>query len=279
MVTSFNGSRLHYFKKGDGPIPILLFHGFGQTHQVYAAVAEALSTTCTCYTFDLYFHGESTWGHGEQPLEKAVWKKVMEQFLAENNIDRFALLGFSLGAKFALATLECFPDKASSVFLVAPDGIKTSFWYSLATYPLLLRKYFRSIVTHPKRFFFLARLFRGAGLISKGLYRFATHQMSTETERRRVYYSWIVFRHLAFDLKVLGDLVNRFHIPLAVFTGRYDKVIRTENMKRLKQYAQHTELHILSGGHNGLLSDDALIRTVQTCLNRLVTDPQNDNRG
>jgi pimeloyl-ACP methyl ester carboxylesterase len=258
---------------------MLLFHGFGQTHQVYDRIAESLSDTCTCYIFDLYFHGESAWDNGEQPLEKAMWKKVVERFLAENSIDRFALLGFSLGAKFALATLECFPDKTSNVFLVAPDGIKTSFWYSLATYPLLLRKYFKSIITHPKRFFFLAGLFRAMGLISKGLHRFATHQMNTEADRRRVYNSWIVFRHLAFEMKDMGSIISRFQIPLTIFTGRFDKVIQSGSMKKLTRYAGDARLHILPCGHNGLLSDEMLLQTVRTLLIQSSRDDRNRTQG
>jgi len=48
----------------------------------------------------------------------------MMRFLGKEKIELFAVVGFSLGGKFALATLEAFTDKVTKVVLLAPDGIK-----------------------------------------------------------------------------------------------------------------------------------------------------------
>jgi hypothetical protein len=90
-------------------------------------------------------------------------------------------------------------------------------------------------------------------LADRGLIRFADYQMNTETKRKRVYYSWVVFRHLTFDLKKIAKLINENNIQLTMIVGKYDKVIRPENMHRLLKHVRHYKLEVLESGHTGLI--------------------------
>jgi len=254
MITTHNSSSLFYFKSGNGKKVLLLFHGFGQDHTVFVPLMDSLKDAYTCYAFDLYFHGASRWPHGEQPLEKQVWKETLNTFLNENQIDRFAVLGFSLGGKFALASVEMFSERIDELFLVAADGVKTSFWYRLATYPFLARKLFKSMILHSNRFFSIGSFFHSIGLLENGVLRFAESQMNTEEKRSRVYYSWVVFRHLDFSMKVLAEVINRFKIGTTLLVGKYDKVIPPQNMNHLITRLQHGKLEVAEVGHNQLLS-------------------------
>lgn len=257
-----DSSILHYVKAGTGDKKMLVFHGFGQDNKVFSSLIAELSEQYTLFVFDLFFHGKSKWSHGEKPLEKDQWKKMINLFLNENEIERFSLAGFSLGGKFVLATLETFADKVEKIVLIAPDGIKTSFWYSLATYPGMLRKFFRTMIFHPERFFTMATLANKLKLADKGLIRFAEHQMSTEEKRKRVYYSWIVFRHLTFSMQTIAEKINTHHIPLLMIIGKYDKVITGKNMNRLLVRIKNFQMEVLETGHNGLIRESIkLIRT------------------
>lgn len=253
MLLRYKNSSLHYVCVGSGTKTLLIFHGFGQDHKVFESLSDSLSGTYTTYLFDLYFHGDSEWGYGESPLEKDHWKATVEQFLSENNVKQFCIAGFSLGGKFALATLEAFPSQTQEVFLLAPDGIKTSFWYSLATYPVIFRSMFKSMIRHHNRFMAIIRVLNFLGIMDKGLLRFAQHQMNTEQKRRRVYYSWVVYRRLVFDLSYIAKLINANKIPLTIITGKYDKVIRSENMSGLLNLLNEPRAVIMDTGHNGLI--------------------------
>ncbi len=252
-IHRYKESSLHYEIIGTGSNILLLFHGFGQDHHVFRSFSETLSDTYTMYFFDLYFHGESKWGYGEEPLEKNFWKDCMNTFLNDQAIDVFSMAGFSLGGKFVLATLEAFPEKTKSVFLLAPDGIKTSFWYSLATYPLLFRRIFKSMIHHHTRFIAIARMLNALGLMDKGLIRFATRQMDSEEKRSRVYCSWVVFRRLQFNINHIAHLINDHSIHLTLITGKYDKVIKPENMKRLIKTLNNYQMKVVETGHNRLI--------------------------
>jgi pimeloyl-ACP methyl ester carboxylesterase len=224
--------------------PVLLFHGYGQDASVFKDFPG--------YSFDLFFHGKSVWHKGEEPLEKAEWKEMISEFLDNNHIKTFRVLGFSMGAKFALATLEAFPDRVTEIILLAPDGIKTSFWYSLATYPVALRRFFKGMISNHSRFFRIATIAKKLGLIDKGVLRFVETQMDSEEKRKRVYYSWVVFRHLKFDLDAIAGLIDKNKIKLRLFVGRHDKIITATNMHAFISKVPGAEFEVLDAGHNNL---------------------------
>lgn len=249
----FRESCLHYTRTGTGSRVMLTFHGFGQTQEHFQPLARQLAGQFTIYSFDLFYHGKSTWRHRGQSLSKTYWKELMQQFLAQEDIRTFALAGFSMGGKFALATLESFADRITDLLLIAPDGIKTNFWYSLATYPSWTRKVFRSVVIHPRRFQQWASWMRQLRLVDKGIVRFAQSQMNTREKRHRVYYSWMVFKEFTFDMRHIAGLINTHRIPVRMFLGRYDKIITARNMQRLLKHIPQHQLVILEEGHNRLI--------------------------
>ena len=255
---NFKNSTLHYTTLGNGPQNLLMFHGFGQDNNSYHALSNVLSSQYTAYIFDLYFHGESRWGYGEAPLEKTHWKETLEGFMQKTGVQNFSLAGFSLGGKFALATLEAFPEKTKGIILLAPDGIKTSFWYSLATYPLFFRKIFKSMVYHPNRFQTVVRVLHMWGVMDKGLLKFAEFQMNSEEKRQRVYLSWVVFRRLGVDLKKVAALINQYRIPLTIIVGQYDKVIQPKNMEPLLKLVDHYTFETPEVGHTGLVAESGV---------------------
>ncbi len=205
------------------------------------------------YSFDLFFHGESSWGDNEMPMEKGFWKKLLNQFLIENSITRFSVLGFSMGGKFALASVELFSERIEEIFLLAPDGIKTSFWYSLATYPHVFRKLFKSMIGHHQRFTAVAKMALRLRLIDKGVLRFVELQMNTQEKRKRVYYSWVVFRHLQFDLDEIANTLNSHRVPLTLIIGKYDKIITSKNMELFVKKLHTVRFEVIEAGHNDLI--------------------------
>lgn len=249
----YRRNQLHYVKAGNGKEPLLVFHGFGQDHTLYVPLLKSLSPKYTLYIIDLFFHGKSQWNEGEHPLEKSTWNSILEVLLHEQKISSFSILAYSLGGKFALATIEGSPRLVKNVFLLAPDGIKTSFWYSMATYPKIFRQFFKSMILQHNRFLWIANRLNQSNLVDKGLIRFADYQMNSPEKRERVYYSWVVFRHLVFDLKKIGRLFNENNIRLTMIVGKYDKVIPPGNMKGLLKHVKNYRYEIVESGHTGLI--------------------------
>jgi pimeloyl-ACP methyl ester carboxylesterase len=250
---SYQQASLSYHRLGNGEQTLLVFHGFGQNKSYFRHLSAALSTQYTIYAFDLFYHGQSVWPLKDTPLTKTFWAEWMSVFLAQEQISRFSLLGFSMGGKFVLATLEAFPERVSKLILIAPDGIKTSFWYRLATYPGWTRSYFRKLVTSPDAFSKLVNICYKLRIVDKGIIRFAASQMDTLEKRRRVYNTWMLCRKLSFNMSQIASLINTHHIPVYMFLGTYDRIITKNNMQRLLKRLQTYKLVMLKTGHNRLV--------------------------
>ena len=250
-LIEYKASKLFYYKYGVGQKAILLFHGYGQDHTAFESWIDLLKNDFTIYAFDLFLHGQSTWA--ERALEKEDWKNVITLFLQKEKINEFELAGFSMGGKFAFATLEAFPERTKRMLLVAPDGVKVNFWYRLATYPVAMRALFESFISKPDFFFSIAKFLQSVGIIDKYLLRFVMFQMDTEEKRKRVYSTWIYFRHLKFEMGSIANILIDKHIPLKIIVGKYDKVIPVKDMHILLKQVPHGQLQILETGHNQLI--------------------------
>jgi pimeloyl-ACP methyl ester carboxylesterase len=251
----YHNSTLHYDVLGSGSEPLLLFHGFGQDRAVFNTISTPLFDVYTIYVFDLFFHGQSTWADGEQPLEKSAWKQIMASFIENEQLTRFSMAGFSMGARFALATFESFPEKTHRLFLIAPDGIRMNAWYTLLTYPVLMRKFFKSMILNHDRFVKTLQLMSQMRLVKPAQAKFAVHQMSSEPRRRRVYYSWVVFRLLKFDLQELAALINSHETPVIFIVGKYDHVISVESLNGFLRRLKNYKLKTVDSGHLALMGE------------------------
>lgn len=252
-------SKLHYRTIGHGPQVMLAFHGYGQSSAYYQPMEKALGADYTIYAFDLFFHGRSQLHKHNMPLTKEFLKAFIDHFLEKLEVERFSLMGFSMGGKFALTLVELMPQRIQELFLIAPDGIKTSFWYNIATYPGWLQQLFKRTVLRPEPFFKMLQVLNKYNLVHKSLLRFAHYQMDSTSKRLRVYRSWIGFRDLNFDIRKIVALLNRCKVPVTMFLGEYDEIISPRRVAVFVDALDQGELVLLKTGHSNLLQDVATL--------------------
>lgn len=254
---NYKDASLHYAVYPGGPEVLLAFHGFGQSYSYFAPLAHVLAPEYTMYSIDLFYHGKSIWLDSNKPISKDFWKELMTAFLQDHQIESYSLAGFSLGGKFVLATFEAFPEKTKSILFIAPDGIKTSFWYSLATYPGWARKYFKQLVDKPESFFKLINVLRKLQVVDEGILRFAHYQMSSRHQREKIYNTWVMSRQLKFDMVKIAKLINKHNVNVRMFLGRNDKLMTQQGMQRLLKHLHKYDLEILETGHYMLIDSVA----------------------
>ncbi len=250
-------TKLHYRVIGDGSKVMLAFHGYGQSSGYYYPMEKALGQDYTIYAFDLFFHGGSRLHKDDMPLTKTFLKGMIEQLLEKYKIEKFTVMGFSMGGKFALTLIEQMPERVEELYLIAPDGIKTSFWYNIATYPGWMQQIFKRTVIKPKPFFKFLKVLNKYNLAHKSLIRFAHYQMDSTAKRLRVYRSWIGFRDLNFDIRQIVQLLNKYKIPVTMYLGEYDEIISLKRVRVFVDALDNGELVILKTGHSNLLQDVA----------------------
>src|SRR5919202_4018235 len=114
-----DGRMLGYAEQGDPDgAPVLVFHGLpGSRFSRHpdGRIAERLRVRL--FTFDRPGIGLSS----PQPRRRILdWPRDVAEFADARGLDRFAVVGWSGGAPYALATAHELPERVTRVGLVAP---------------------------------------------------------------------------------------------------------------------------------------------------------------
>lgn len=245
--------NLHYQKLGRGPKTLLAFHGIGQDGAGCFQPFEAyLGDIYTIYAFDLFFHGKSSSSPTEL-VTKEIWQNLIQDFLTQNHIDRFDIAGFSMGGRFALATLEFFPNQIENVFLIAPDGISEHPLYGFATRFWPVRRIFQWSMRKPLMFFNIANALKKSGLLNSSLHRFVQQVLNTPEKRQTIYNSWVNFRNLRFDIPATHRLALASDIKIYLFIGEFDTLLKPASVRKLAALLPAHQYITLKSGHTKLV--------------------------
>lgn len=228
IVTEYKGYRLFAETFGHGPEPLITFHGFGQHAGIWRVFEEVLSEKYTVYAFEHFHHGRSFYPPNKRksaPFSPDTWRGLMNNFLTQQGIENFALMGYSLGGKTALQTLELFPERVNSLVLLAPDGVIESGWYRFVSRNPAGEFLYKSVINKPDVLFSLMKGMTKLGVVSEKEYKFATGQLDSEEKRKLVYYTWRSYALLRPHLAHIKQTINRRGIPAHIITGKYDTVL------------------------------------------------------
>lgn len=117
-LAEVGGVRLHYLEWQGGAPPVLCLHGITANAHAFAGLAEALSPRHRVIAMDLRGRGESDkpgWGYdvGTHVADALGLLDVL-------HVDRASVVGWSLGAKIALALAAMAPERVERAVLVDP---------------------------------------------------------------------------------------------------------------------------------------------------------------
>jgi len=246
---TIKNSSIHFIRFGSGERLLLCFHGFGEEAAKFKVLEPSLGKRYTIIAIDLPFHGETVWHQGDFFLKEDL-KELIKEILKKGNKERFSLIGYSLGGKIALATVEFFASQIDEVILLAPDGVKINAWYNVAVYPEWGRKLFYRFVKKPAFVFTTARLLKFAGLVSTRFHKFLHLQTDSEEKRQKVYNVWLTIKDLEVELPHVKSLLNKYDIKSYIFIGKYDRVITIKIGTRFARGLKHCKFLKLDKGHN-----------------------------
>lgn len=255
--------NLHYQKIGNGQKILLSFHGMGQDFLCFQNFAQSFQNQYTAYLFDLPYHGKSGGINDNNYVEnevitKEIWKKYLEGFLQENQIHNFSIIAFSMGGRFALATVEAFAERVEELILLAPDGITQDPKYVFATRYGFTRKIFKSVIQNNKRFHAVANALAYSGIVHKKVVKFAKMMVDTPQKQVQLYQAWIGFHQLSFNIKKIAELINNQEINVKIFMGKYDKLLPFHRILPLSKKLKNVEIIELEATH-GRLIEKAII--------------------
>ncbi len=110
------GTRLHYEERGQGE-PVVLVHGFPFDHTIWQQQIEDLSRVARVLAVDLPGFGQSEPLGDTQPTMED-YANTLVLWAGQVGLDRFVLVGHSMGGYIALAMMRHFPEMISGLGLV-----------------------------------------------------------------------------------------------------------------------------------------------------------------
>jgi haloacetate dehalogenase len=144
-----NGVEIFARISGKGP-PLLLIHGFPQTHSMWHPLAPALTQRFTCIMPDLRGYGFSACPAND-PANRAYSKRIMAldlvSLMGQIGHRRFAIVGHDRGARVAYRMALDYPDKISCAAVL--DIVPTyEMWHNF-TMTLAMKTYHWLFLAQP----------------------------------------------------------------------------------------------------------------------------------
>tara|TARA_R110002050_G_scaffold109799_1_gene221291 strand:- start:2182 stop:3006 length:825 start_codon:yes stop_codon:yes gene_type:complete len=250
--------KCEYLTFGTGKIPLLAFHGFGRHASDFKVFEELFGHKYTIYAINLFHHGNSQYPANrieQNTFTKHEFQEMFRVFFESKNIEKAAIMGYSLGGKIALMFTEIFPEKVESLWLFAPDGIKKNFWYFVASNTFIGRNVYKYFLENPNLFFSMVNGMHKTKLINDKIKKFAMNNMDEKEKRELVYKVWLTFKDTNPNMRIAIQNINKFNIPVYQFFGKNDKVIKPKLGDWLSsKINQKQNFHVLEAGHAILTS-------------------------
>lgn len=245
--------KLQFIEFGEGNLPLLAFHGFGQNPYEMKALEGTIGKHYRIYSFSLFFHGKSefpTKKLGTDFPQKRHIKKLFEEFLDKNGIERFNLAGYSIGGKLSLTLFELFHERIDSVYLFAPDGLITNPWVKFVTKNTIGKRLYKWYIDNPGIISTLISLSSKLRITDQKQVDFVKLNTSSREQRLQVFKVWQAFMHLDPDIKLISTLLKEKRYNFHLFFGKYDKIIKTETGRKfINSINKRARLHIIFTGH------------------------------
>lgn len=252
----YNSSQLHFLKAGTGSTVILCFHGYGETADYFAFLAELLPPEqYTIIAVDLPFHGKTVWKDG-LTFSPDDLKEITQLILERSSVtpdQKIILLGFSLGGRVALQLYQSIPALVHKLVLMAPDGLKVNSWYWLATQTKAGNNFFAFTMKKPGWFFGLLKLMNKLKLVNSSIFKFVNYYIGDPEVRLLLYSRWTSLRKIKPSLPVIKHNIRENKTAVRLVYGKHDRIILSSVGEKFKiGIEEHCTLTVISSGHQVL---------------------------
>jgi len=217
-----SGQELAYIETSEEGEPLLFLHGMGSNKKAWAKNIHELKNTQRCIALDLPGYGASAGLKEEYTISTAA-RKILE-FIELKNIQKFTLIGHSMGGHLSMELARLRPDRVKQMILVAPAGLEL---YRPDEIELIARfftgelieGYSKNMITKNFELNFFSMPEDARFMISDRL------ELVKDTRRYRQFCDTVAASTLAIISYNMMSYLPEFTMPVLVFFGTDDKLI------------------------------------------------------
>lgn len=243
---------LHYRKIGDGPKSVIAFHGFTRDSEDYEQFGSFSSKEYTIYAIDLFYHGKTKFASKKwKSFSKGQLKEILSGLLNHLKLDRFQVMGYSMGGRVALFMIEQFAERIDHLYLLAPDGLKTNFWNWLVTNTRTGKGIYGIAISNPGIVYSISNTGQKLNLLPSSINKFLDINFNTKGMRLRVYRVWQLYKEINASQAVLAEEINKYNISTDIVVGHKDPVVSPDLCLSFhKKIASNSTFHKIKAGHD-----------------------------
>ncbi len=214
----------------------------------------------TVFAIDLPFHGGSIGLTGMDRVEEGLNSRALQSwftfFLSSHSVQRFELIGYSMGARLVLCLCESFLSRIDSIHLIAPDGFVSNKSYRFATRTILGRAMFKRLPNYYGLIHKLAGFSNRIGLLDPKVTKLVLDHTSGKTRSEQLYKTWTYLRYMQPDLDRLAAILALESKNVIVHLGEFDAIIpahKVLNWRMLQEETAHAKIY--QKGHRLLVEE------------------------
>lgn len=252
--------KLHYYKFGSGDKIMLCFHGYGMHGKQFISLEPALGNKYTFIGFDLFFHKETKLHNQslaaiKNPITKKVFADLIAEFCDHENINRFSVIGYSMGSHFATVVAEELGNRIDEYIVAAPSSIEPGMLIRVFSKNKLGNKLLEKLTCSERALINMLNITRRLGLIDDVGRDILYKEVDTPQLRFSFYACFTYFRLLETDEdKLIQALVEQNIRSIFIFGKRdamYPPRMGTKFLKKLPK----AEVIILNKNHEMIDKD------------------------
>ncbi len=256
---SYKSSQLHYSVSGKGGQPIICLHGYGESLSQFGFLQVHPSLeNFIVIAIDLPCHGKTAWQETD-PFTPEDLHSVIAGILMVHLPDvspgkhPWIVAGYSMGGRIALSLYQHFPKQIGKLILLAPDGLKISFWYWLATQTSAGNRFFAFTMKKPQWFYEFVKLLYKAKILNASIVKFVNYYIGDPLVRQQLYDRWTTLRKFKPSLPLIKKEIRQRNTKVRLIFGIHDRIILSSAGKKfckgIETQSQLTEIH---AGHQVL---------------------------
>ena len=254
--------KLHYLKIGSGPKLLIAFHGYGNEASIFLPFEKYIKNDYTMYSIDLPHHGKSACDN--ITMEKRDLAEMVGNLQKEMNVQKAALLGYSIGGRVVLSIVEIIPEQIDKVLLMASDGLRFNPLYYFLTSTYVGSKFFTHFLTRPQKYFPFIDWLRDRKIIDTHRHSFAMWYLQADSTRAFLLKVWPCLKKIVPKPRAVRAAIAKHDLPVHIFMGAYDKVIPPKLAHGFKRNLKSVHLYILNKGHR--VMDSESLPEISACL-------------